>query len=101
MTLDEYHQAGRLPGGLSVFSIDINGLKFVNDNMDRAAGDQIIRYAAECKRKTGLSLSSGYAIAEEHPDLSIEELINIADKMMYADKNAHYQNMGHESHRTT
>lgn len=141
MTLNEYRQAGRLPGGLAVFSIDINGLKFVNDNMGHAAGDQIIRYASECisevfgrygkcfrtggdefivianiekekiagihnalqiaeKRKTGLSLSSGYAISEEHPDLSIEELINVADKMMYADKNAHYQNMGRDSHRT-
>ena len=138
-TLDAYRQAGTLPDGLAVFSIDINGLKFVNDTMGHPAGDQVIRYAAECisevfgqygkcfriggdefiailnvdkekiagidsdldkaeKSKRGLSLSYGYAIAEEHPGLSIEELVNIADKMMYADKGVHYQSMRRDGH---
>lgn len=139
-TLNEYHNKDTLPRGLAVFSIDINGLKFVNDSRGHAAGDRLIQNAAECilevfgrygkcfriggdefvailniekrkipeivksldiaeKRKDGLSLASGYAVAEEHPELSIEELINIADKMMYADKEKYYRNMNSDSHR--
>ena len=137
--LGGYRQAGALPDGLAVFSIDINGLKFVNDTMGHTVGDQVIRHAAECisevfgqygkcfriggdefiailnvdkekiaeidsdldkaeKSKHGLSLSYGYAIAEEHPGLSIEELVNIADKMMYVDKGKHYQTVERDGH---
>ena len=39
-----------------------------------------------------LSVSSGYAIAREHPELSIEKLVNVADQMMYAAKAKFYNN---------
>ena len=139
--LNEYNRKGMLPQRLAVFSVDINGLKLVNDTMGHAAGDQLIRNAAACmqeafgrygkcfriggdefiaiihiekrkiadicaslsaaqERRKGLSLAFGFAAAEEHPDLRIEELINIADKMMYANKEKHYQNRKSDGHRT-
>ena len=46
--LKEYHEAGELPDDLAVFTIDINGLKEVNDSQGHEAGDQLICAAAEC-----------------------------------------------------
>ncbi len=40
--------AGKLPEDLTVFSIDINGLKQVNDNQGHEAGDELICGAADC-----------------------------------------------------
>ena len=39
--------AGALPGDLAAFTIDINGLKRVNDTQGHEAGDELIRGAAE------------------------------------------------------
>ncbi|MGN1099224.1 MAG: diguanylate cyclase domain-containing protein [Christensenellales bacterium] len=141
-TLDEYRQQGAAPHGLTVFSIDVNGLKYENDTMGHAAGDRLICKAAEsiteafgrygkcfrvggdefvaiinvekakiedvCKslsvaeeKRKGLSLSSGYAIADEHPNLSVEELVNVADKMMYADKEEYYRNKKQDGNRVS
>lgn len=143
-TLKEYHHTETLPQDLVVFSIDINRLKFVNDNMGHMAGDKLIRDAADCiseafgrygkcfrtggdefiailnvdkskiaqvlqsleaaekrRRKNGeneLSLSTGYAVANEHPKLTIEELVVVADKMMYVNKEVYYRNMGLDRH---
>lgn len=47
-TLREYHRKGALPEDLVVFSIDINGLKAVNDNLGHISGDRLIKGAAEC-----------------------------------------------------
>lgn len=44
------------------------------------------------ERRKGISLSSGFAAAEDYPELTVEELVNIADKMMYIDKVEHYKN---------
>ena len=44
------------------------------------------------KEVSCLSLSSGYAIAQEHPGHSLEMLVNIADQMMYAAKVTYYSN---------
>lgn len=44
----------------------------------------------------GISLSIGYAIAEEHPECSCEELLDVADKQMYAMKAAYYAQEGHD-----
>ncbi|MBQ9348495.1 MAG: GGDEF domain-containing protein, partial [Oscillibacter sp.] len=40
--------AGRVPKKLAVFSIDVNGLKTVNDTMGHEAGDELIQGAAAC-----------------------------------------------------
>lgn len=47
-TLDDYHNMSSLPNNLIVFSIDINGLKTVNDTKGHAIGDELICDAAEC-----------------------------------------------------
>ena len=46
--LKDYADAGVLPADFAVYSIDINGLKIVNDTMGHEAGDELIRGAAEC-----------------------------------------------------
>ena len=46
--LGEYDAYHRLPDGFAAFSIDINGLKNVNDNYGHGAGDELIRGAALC-----------------------------------------------------
>ncbi|MGN1231584.1 MAG: GGDEF domain-containing protein, partial [Anaerotignum sp.] len=143
--LNEYQKNEALRQNLVAFSIDINGLKNVNDTMGHSAGDELICGAAQCISealgaygkcfRTGgdefiallhlekkqitdvqnaleqaaknwkgeivgsLSLSSGYAIAESHPELSIEKIVNLADKMMYANKERYYQQMGLHRHR--
>lgn len=43
-----------------------------------------------------LSLSAGYALAREHAGASIEELMKEADKSMYAQKKAYYQEIGRD-----
>jgi diguanylate cyclase (GGDEF)-like protein len=45
---------GGLPDDLVLFSIDVNGLKVVNDTKGHAAGDELIKGAADC-----ISLSVG------------------------------------------
>lgn len=45
--LAEYKNNG-LDGELVLFSIDVNGLKLVNDTKGHAAGDELIKGAAEC-----------------------------------------------------
>lgn len=47
-TLKSYESAGELPRDLSVFEIDINDLKLVNDTFGHAAGDELICGAARC-----------------------------------------------------
>lgn len=39
-----------MPGDLAVFSIDINGLKTINDTLGHEAGDELICGAAQCIR---------------------------------------------------
>ncbi|WP_026835315.1 sensor domain-containing diguanylate cyclase [Eubacterium xylanophilum] len=45
--LNEYKATG-LDDDFVIFSIDVNGLKKVNDTMGHAAGDELIKGAAEC-----------------------------------------------------
>ena len=51
------------------------------------------------EKREGLSLSLGFAIAAEHPQLCLEELVNVADRMMYAEKDKFYQNMKMNGYR--
>lgn len=51
-TLNLFESNGKLPEKLIVYSIDINGLKTVNDILGHAAGDELIRGAADCIRNT-------------------------------------------------
>lgn len=47
-TLKRLDEAGPLPKDLAAFTIDINGLKAVNDSLGHEAGDELIRGAAAC-----------------------------------------------------
>ena len=49
--LMQYDEHDSLPDDLAAFSIDINGLKKVNDTYGHAAGDELICGAAECIQK--------------------------------------------------
>ena len=42
------YRMGELPDDLVLFSVDVNGLKKVNDTKGHAAGDELIKGAAEC-----------------------------------------------------
>lgn len=48
--LKKYSLAERLPRDLVVFSIDVNGLKSVNDTLGHEAGDELICGASDCIR---------------------------------------------------
>lgn len=52
LALSELDAAGTLPKDLVVFTVDINGLKKVNDQMGHEAGDELIRGAAACITNT-------------------------------------------------
>ena len=50
--LSKIVSAEAVPENLTVFSIDINGLKITNDTLGHAAGDELICAAADCIKKT-------------------------------------------------
>lgn len=49
--LKAYDAAGALPEDLAAFTIDLNGLKQINDEMGHKAGDELICGAADCVRR--------------------------------------------------
>lgn len=51
------------------------------------------------KKVDKVSLSVGYAVAEEYGELSIEELVKEADKSMYEQKKEYYRISGRDSRR--
>ena len=143
--LKDFEFAGKLPPDLVAFTIDINGLKQVNDSLGHEAGDELICAAAQCiehaigqkgacfrtggdefiafisadKKETSgimdrlkkeayawkgnlldeLSLSAGYASAEDYPGLTAEQLVKEADFAMYTAKAEHYQKQRRDRRR--
>lgn len=135
--LKTLQESGSLPDGFAVFTIDINGLKEVNDSQGHEAGDELICGAAKCiasavdergkcyrtggdefvvfkqmnrfeanqimqtlKKEAGewkgrlvssLSFSAGYALAEDHPELTAEQLVGESDLAMYEQKSIYYR----------
>ena len=70
--------------------------------MDRMRADELLGLL---ERETGawhgetvktVSVSAGYALASDHPDLSAEKLVREADQAMYAAKAAYYRRSGHD-----
>lgn len=43
-----------------------------------------------------MTISSGYAYASDHPGLTVEKLINVADRIMYDEKRKFYQSREHD-----
>ena len=133
--LEQY--ADSVPADLTVFLMDINGLKGVNDALGHEARDELICGAAQCITQAvgdrgkifriggdefvvlgqmtqtqaqeilaalqriaaawsgtnvgTLSISSGCAFADDHPDFSVEQLTKAADLSMYAQKQEYYR----------
>lgn len=48
------------------------------------------------ENQINLSMSYGAVAAEEHPELTIEELLKIADESMYKSKSQFYERSGHD-----
>ena len=82
-TLEDYTE--NLPQDLAAFSVDVNGLKTVNDSMGHEAGDEMIRGAAECIKnvfgKTGKCYRTGgdefvvfIHMDKEQADSAVEQL---------------------------
>ena len=71
-------------------------------NMDKGQADvALIRLEQETGSWTGdevkaLSLAAGYALAGDHPGLTVEELVKKADQAMYAAKAEYYRNSGND-----
>ena len=144
MALEKYGEGAGIPGNLTAFSIDINGLKPTNDRFGHKAGDELIIGAARCIEqaigdsicyRTGgdefvvvarmnkdgadaalqrlnaataewngtlvgsLSLSAGYATADEYPGFTLERLVIEADQAMYAAKADYYRQNSHDRRR--
>ena len=138
--MEKWKDTDKIRDDITAFSIDINGLKAVNDTAGHDAGDKLIIGAARCIEKSiggmgrcyriggdefvvlarmkkeqieealmrldreaeawskdkeiRLSLSAGYARAEEYHGLTVEELVKKADQAMYAVKAEYYQQNG-------
>lgn len=64
--------------------------------MDRKETEEVLenlsRTAANWKGKMvdHISLSAGYAIAQEYPEMTVEKIVNLADRMMYINKAEYY-----------
>lgn len=128
-----------------IVMMDLNGLKYVNDNIGHDAGDELIIGSAhcmehafcshgkvfrvggdefiallECSRKEldaaiatfnhltsnwkgehidELTVSLGAMMSAENPDKDFDELRAMADKLMYADKEAFYSRTGRDRRR--
>lgn len=132
-------------------SIDINGLKQINDTLGHEAGDELIRGAAYCLKRTfgnrgrvyrtggdefasmffadeenlrsiledlktlaqewngrlvnGVSVAVGCASKREFPTETVEEMVRVAEKRMYDEKEQFYAHKGvdrrgqHEAHK--
>ncbi len=126
----------------SIIMMDLNGLKFANDNLGHEAGDELIIGAAKCMNNafsglgsvyrvggdefvalldgskgqveasvetfdyltsnfkgrliSELTVSKGVVVCAEHPELTFEEMKDLADKLMYADKDEYYRRTGRE-----
>ena len=130
---------------VSVFVVDVNGLKQTNDTKGHQAGDELIMGTAACltevlgnhgsifriggdefvklltepvdlmsdtilrlkksiadwssEHDIELSVAIGAVKGEEHPDSDITELIKIADRNMYEDKELYYRDKRHNRRR--
>ena len=48
----------------------------------------------ERKEINEISISKGVVVGSEHPDMSLNEIEELADKLMYEDKDAYYKRTG-------
>ena len=56
--------------------------------------------SAKCCYPCELSISKGVVVCKEHPDLTFDEMKDLADKRMYADKEDYYRRSGKERRKT-
>lgn len=125
---------------LTYISMDVNGLKIVNDTLGHEAGDELLLGAGELMKKCfegygsvfriggdefaailfgndaeidrtvanfknairdwkgekvkELSVSMGIVRKRDYPEMTLEEVTVVADKLMYEDKGRHYRRRG-------
>lgn len=101
-------RAGAIITDMVYISFDVNGLKNINDTLGHEAGDELIHGAACLDKsfspygkvfRTGgdefqAVISAGYVRRCEVPELSISEIIKLADQKMYRAKSLYYASEG-------
>ena len=48
------------------------------------------------RKCSSLSLSVGFALAQDHPGIAVEQLVKLADEGMYEQKRKYYQELGRD-----
>lgn len=94
-TLGKYGKCFRTGGDefIAILHVDPADAESVMFNLNDAAEQWSGR------RVKKLSMSVGYAAAAEHPNLSLEKIIHMADQMMYYDKSVYYSHPGRDRRR--
>lgn len=88
--LGEFGKAYRIGGDEFVALLTCSEEKQsdVLQTLDRLIG------SAKCSYPCELSISKGVVVCKDHPDLTFEEMKDLADQRMYADKEAYYRRTG-------
>lgn len=141
MAVLNYYEDNPIEDDFIYMSIDVNGLKIVNDNFGHSAGDELIIGAAQCLKKCiepygsvfrlggdefaaimhisdentleklkqeinktisswkgklvdKISISLGTVAKCAHDNLDIKSIINLADDLMYQEKQEYYLDRG-------
>ncbi|MDO4488135.1 MAG: GGDEF domain-containing protein [Eubacteriales bacterium] len=137
--IGEYINKG-IPKDFTIVSMDVDGLKAINDSKGHGAGDELLLGAVECIKDSfgndgkifrlggdefvvfiscdekkldeicfefdraltgwsgenidGLSVSYGTVARRDYPELSIRDMVSLADRKMYENKKHHYKMLG-------
>ncbi|MCR4790218.1 MAG: diguanylate cyclase [Treponemataceae bacterium] len=82
-----------LPGGFMVISMDLNGLKTVNDTLGHTAGDEMIEGAAFCIKKAFAKKGSCFRMGGDefliHLNVAAKDKDKVLDKFQKYVKNWH------------
>jgi len=88
--LEKYGKLFRTGGDefIAILNIDEDKLETVKNKLNQTVSS----WSGENIKE--ISLACGYVSASEYPDYSITELLRLADKLMYENKELHYSEIG-------